>query len=315
MRKTMYNYDDILLQPKYTNLQTRSEADTSILFGGKRFRLPIVPANMASVVDENLACWLASRDYFYIMHRFRVDAVSFAKSMREKGHYISISIGVNQESFKDLEVLKTENIKPDFITIDIAHGHCKKMQDMVTYTKQVFPESFLIAGNVCTPEGLRDLENWGADSVKVGIGPGSVCTTKLKTGFSCPQFSAVLQCSQIATKPVIADGGIRYNGDIAKALVAGADMVMVGGMLSGYEESPGEVLLVDGQRKKLYYGSASEYNKKHSNNVEGVQIFVDYKGPIEHKYEELTQDLRSSISYSGGKDISAFATTDYIIVH
>lgn len=147
----------------------------------------------------------------------------------------------------------------------------------------------------------------------------SVCTTKLKTGFSCPQFSAVLKCAAVANKPVVADGGIEHNGDIAKALAAGADMVMAGGIFAGFDESPGNTVEFTEHghtvKRKEYFGSASEHNKGEKKNVEGRKIFVDYRGPIADKFKEIKEDLQSSISYSGGNDLSAFNGVKWVVIH
>lgn len=149
----------------------------------------------------------------------------------------------------------------------------------------------------------------------------SVCTTKLNTGFSRPQFSAVLDCATNANVPIIADGGIEHNGDIAKALVAGATMVMAGGIFAGHIESPGEILTLCDEhgneyaRKKVYYGSASEHNKGHKRNIEGRKILIDLKGPVKNKYDEITQDLQSSISYAGGHCLRDLLRTKWVIVH
>lgn len=320
-----YNYKDILLQPKFSSLESRSQADTSIVFGRHTFKLPICIANMKTVIDEQLAAWCAQQGYFYVMHRFNVDALEFIQNMRTLGLISSISLGVNDDSYQLVDDMVEKNLSPDYITIDIAHGHCEKMQDILKYINDAkfrFPNTFkpfVIAGNVCTPEGLQTLEAWGADSVKIGIGPGSVCTTKLKTGFSCPQFSAVLKCAAVATKPVVADGGIEHNGDIAKALVAGADMVMAGGIFAGFDESPGNTVefTENGHtvKRKEYFGSASEHNKGEKKNVEGRKIFVDYRGPIADKFKEIREDLQSSISYSGGKDLTSFNGVKWVVIY
>ncbi len=324
MSDVAYNYKDILLQPRHSELHSRSEADTSAKLGDFTFDLPVCIANMKTVIDESLALWCAKNNLFYVMHRFNVDEVSFVKNMKSQGLVASISLGVNEDSYEVLENLVNGNVSPDFITIDIAHGDCLKMQLMMDYINEArfrFPsfKPFIIGGNVCTVEGVKFLESLHCDAVKVGIGPGSVCTTKLKTGFSHPQFSAVLKCVEAATTTIIADGGIEHNGDIAKALVAGADMVMAGGIFAGFDESPGSpVTMVEHGHEvkyKEYFGSASEHNKSEKKNVEGRKILVPYRGPIADKFAEIKQDLQSSISYAGGKDLSAFNGVKWVVVH
>lgn len=170
------------------------------------------------------------------MHRFEVDNVQFVRNMKLKGLFSSISLGVKQESYDAVEQMAKEELCPDYITIDIAHGHAESVRRIIEHIKKHLPKSFVIAGNIATPEAVIDLEYWGADATKIGIGPGRVCITKLKTGFGTGgwQLSALKWCSRVATKPIIADGGIRCHGDIAKSIRFGASMVMIGYLLSGH---------------------------------------------------------------------------------
>jgi len=185
---------------------------------------------------------------------------------------------------------------------------------MLEHMKKHLPASFVIAGNVCTTEGAQALAEWGANAVKVGVGPGSVCHTKLKTGFSRPQFTAVMECSSAVAIPVIADGGVVENGDVAKALVAGARMVMVGRLLAGFEESPGrKIIHEDGRITKEYFGSASENNKGVKEYVEGCRVEIPYRGSIADKLLDMEHSLRSGVSYAGGTDLNAFAGVKWVI--
>lgn len=308
------HYKDILLLPRYSTVNSRENVDVSRSLGNVLFKLPIIPANMKTVISQDLAVNLVKKGYFYVMHRFGVDTFSFAQEMKSHGLVISISVGVNEDSKQVISNLAKEKIMPHFITIDIAHGHCLKMKKMIAFIKKTLPQSFVIAGNVCTEEGASDLESWRADAIKVGVGPGAVCSTRLKTGFSRPQFSAVLKCSRAVSIPIIADGGIVENGDIAKALVAGAYMVMVGKLLAGFEESPGKKIIHDdGRITKEYFGSASEQNKGAKEYVEGHRIEIPYRGSIFDKLKEIEQSLRSSVSYAGGKDLGWFAQVKWVI--
>ena len=305
------HYHDVLLLPRMAAVNSRDDTDISVKLGKERFILPVVPANMKTVINEELALWLSEHGYFYIHHRFGIDPVAFTKLMKSCNQIASISLGVNEESMKMVHKL-AENDKPDYITVDIAHGHCNKMASMVRHIKKYLPDSFLIAGNVCTREGTRFLVDLGVDAVKVGIGPGKVCTTKLMTGFSRPQFSAVLECAK-EFKTIIADGGIEHNGDVAKALVAGATMVMAGSLLAGFDESPGKKIIHDdGRLTKEYFGSASEANKGAKEFIEGRRIEIPYRGSIHDKLQEIKQSLRSSVSYAGGHDLSCFKDVDWI---
>lgn len=313
----VFDYEDIQLIPNKCIVDSRSECDTSIKFGPRTFKIPVVPANMQTIIDEKLAVKLAENDYFYVMHRFEPETrIGFIKDMNQKGLFTSISVGIKPEEFQFIDQLKAENLKPDYITIDVAHGHSDRVINMIKYIKENIPESFLIAGNVGTPEGVRELENAGADATKVGIGPGKVCITKLKTGFGTGgwQLAAIRLCAKAASKPIIADGGVRNDGDIAKSIRFGASMVMIGSLLAGHKESPGKIIEKDGQKYKAYFGSASEYQKGEYKNVEGKRMLVPYKGEIMDTLKEMQQDLQSSISYAGGKNLNSLRKVDYVIV-
>lgn len=313
----IFDYEDVQLIPNKCIVESRSECDTNVKFGPKTFKLPVVPANMQTVMNEELAEWFASNDYFYIMHRFDEEGrIPFIKKMQSQNFFASISVGVKDNEYTFIEQLSNEGLVPEYITIDIAHGHSEQVIRMIKHIKQHIPETFVIAGNVGTPEGVRELENAGADATKVGIGPGRVCITKIKTGFGTGgwQLAAINACSKAARKPMIADGGIRTNGDIAKSIRFGASMVMVGSLFAAHEESPGETVELEGKLYKEYFGSASEFQKGERKNVEGKKMFVEHKGSLKDTLIEIEQDLQSSISYAGGKDLHSITKVDYVIV-
>jgi GMP reductase len=306
----------VLLLPRKCRVESRSECDASLEFGGRRFKLPVVPANMKTVLDERLCLWLARNGYFYVMHRFDLDNVKFVRRMKEGGAFASISVGVKQADHDTVDKLAAEGLIPEYVTIDIAHGHADTVKNMIFHLKQKLPDTFVIAGNVGTPEAIIDLETWGADATKVGIGPGKVCITRMKTGFGTGgwQLSALKWCARVATKPIIADGGIREHGDIAKSIRFGATMVMVGSMLAGHEESPGQAVDVDGRRFKEYYGSASDFNKGEYKHVEGKRILEPVKGKLADTLREMEEDLQSSISYAGGTKLADIRKVNYVIL-
>jgi GMP reductase len=295
-------------------VESRSECDAGVVLGGRRFRLPVVPANMKTVVDETISLWLAKNGYFYVMHRFDLDNVAFVERMHAQGVFASISLGVKKPDYDTVDALAAANLVPEYVTIDIAHGHADSVKNMIAHLKAKLPQSFVIAGNVGTPEAVIDLENWGADATKVGIGPGKVCITKLKTGFGTGgwQLSALKWCARVATKPIIADGGIRDHGDIAKSVRFGASMVMIGSLFAGHEESPGRTVEVDGELFKEYYGSASDYNKGEYKHVEGKRILEPIKGKLADTLIEMEQDVQSSISYAGGKALMDIRKVNYV---
>jgi len=312
----IFDYDNILLLPRKCRVQSRAECDSGVTLGKHTFRLPVVPANMKTVVNESICEWLAANGYFYVMHRFDLDNLKFVRDCKAKGMYASVSLGVKQADYDTVAAWRAEGLCPDYITIDIAHGHSDNVHRMITHLKEHLPDAFIIAGNVGTPEAVIDLETWGADATKVGIGPGKVCITKLKTGFGTGgwQLSALKWCARVATKPIIADGGIREHGDIAKSIRFGASMVMIGSMLAGHEESPGQTVEVDGRLFKEYYGSASDFNKGEYKHVEGKRILEPIKGRLADTLIEMEQDLQSSISYAGGTRLMDIRKVNYVIL-
>ncbi|TCN24985.1 GMP reductase [Mesobacillus foraminis] len=315
--ENVFDYEDIQLIPNKCVVNSRSECDTSVTLGGRTFKLPVVPANMQTIIDEKIALYLAENGYFYIMHRFEPEKrLSFIQDMKQRGLYASISVGVKEEEYGFIQQLAEEQLIPEYITIDIAHGHSNAVIEMIQHIKRYLPDSFVIAGNVGTPEAVRELENAGADATKVGIGPGKVCITKIKTGFGTGgwQLAALRWCAKAASKPVIADGGIRTHGDIAKSVRFGATMVMIGSLFAGHEESPGVTIEKDGKLFKEYFGSASEFQKGEKKNVEGKKMYVEYKGPLQETLTEMEQDLQSSISYAGGTKLNAIRNVDYVVV-
>ena len=312
----IFDYDNVLLLPRKCRVESRAECDAGVELGGRHFRLPVVPSNMKTVVNESICEWMARSGYFYVMHRFDFDNLQFVRAMTERGVYSSISLGVKKPDYDTVAHLLAEGLSPDYITIDIAHGHADTVRAMISHLKEKLPRAFIIAGNVATPEAVIDLENWGADATKVGVGPGKVCITKLKTGFGTGgwQLSALKWCARVATKPIIADGGIRSHGDIAKSVRFGANMVMIGSLFAGHEESPGKTVEVDGQLFKEYYGSASDFNKGEYRHVEGKRILEPIKGKLADTLIEMEQDVQSSISYSGGTKLMDIRKVNYVIL-
>jgi GMP reductase len=320
-----YNYQDVYLRPRRTVVNSRKECDVSVVFGGRKFSLPVYPSNMKSVINEDTCEFLAKKNLFYTMHRFGVDAVAFTHRMQSQGLIASISIGVNDDTYNQLDELVKANLCPEYITLDIANGWCTKAEKMIKYVKDNFcvNKTFLIAGNVASKEACADLHSWGADAIKAGIAGGKVCITKNKTGFHRPMVTTVLDCAEYcngANVPLIADGGIVEHGDVAKALACGADLIMAGSLFAGFDQSAGNIIEValDGKqphRYKEYFGSASQYNKGEYKNVEGKKILIDYKGNMEKLLNELKEDLQSSVSYSGGHRLSDLINAEIISVH
>ena len=233
---------------------------------------------------------------------------------------VGAAVSTSKDSIDRIDALVNENV--DIITIDTAHGHSKSVIDTLKYIKKNYPQQQVIAGNVATSDAAESLIKSGADAVKVGIGPGSICTTRIVAGVGVPQLSAIYECSKLSKKykiPIIADGGIRYSGDIAKAIAAGADTVMLGGLLAGTDEAPGEVEMFEGRTYKSYRGMGSigamqsgskdRYFQDHTTESkklipEGIEGRVPYKGTMKSILHQLMGGLRSSMGYLGCKNIS-----------
>ena len=310
MQDSLFSYDDICLLPKYSELETRADGDTSLTFLGRKFQLPVVPANMQDVISWDIADALQTNDYFYIMHRFDGANSKIPHDIKEcfNDKLFSISLGVNEDSKREyFELLKNEQV-PHFVTIDVAHGHHKKVKEMINFLrpktgvpKAMYPK--IIAGNVATADGYRFLCDLGVDAVKVGIGGGSICSTRYKTGFHIPTASSVYECAQLDLGiPIIADGGLTHFGDVAKALTLGATMVMSGRWFAECIDSPAKIH----NGKKIYRGSTSFESKGHNNHVEGHTLEITEGSTYADRLTEIQQALRSSISYAGGTDLGAF---------
>lgn len=298
------NYGDVYMRPQKTVVASRSVCNTSVKLGKNSFDMPVYAANMRSVVNQETCEFFANHKWFYTMHRFGVDSLSFTSQMHKQGLISSISVGVQESDETLISSFSPENA-PEFITIDIANAYTDRVMRVLGFIKSKLPNTFVIAGNVATPEAVEALQLWGADAIKVGIAAGVSCITKNKTGFHRPMVTTIIECAQAALVPIIADGGIKEHGDIAKAIACGATMVMAGSLFSGYDESAGDILEINGHKYKEYYGSASEFNKSRRQHIEGKRILVDYKGSMVRLLDELQEDLRSSISYAGGSDLTA----------
>lgn len=312
-----FDYQDINLIPKKCIVNSRSDCKTTVKLGKYTVEMPVIPANMECVINDDIAIQLARAGYFYVHHRFNTDALEFSRKMKALNLPISISIGVNQDSYALLLLLQENHLMPDFLTIDIAHGHSIKMQNIIQWIRTTFVDQpYIIAGNVCTPEAVKDLELWGANAIKVGIGPGSACTTYNATGFGSrnTQASVIMECANACTNSIIiADGGIKDPGDIAKSIVLGARMVMVGGMFSALTDSPGSIVRgIDGQLYKEFWGSASAFQNGKQKHIEGTKKLLPLKQrTVLEEMAYLKECLQSAISYGGGQCLESLRSVAY----
>lgn len=247
----------------------------------------------------------------------------FPKSTKDKNGRLRVAAAISVRDDWKERISALVNVSVDAIVVDTAHGHSQFVLDLVKEIKSEFPSLDLIAGNVATPEATEDLIKSGADCVKIGIGAGSSCTTRIIAGVGVPQLSAVIDCAEIGLKyqtPIIADGGIRYSGDVAKSLAAGANVVMLGGMLAGMDESPGETIVYEGRRYKSYRGMGSlaamkegggeRYFQQEKDELklvpEGIEGMVPFRGPVNNAIFQLIGGLKSSMGYCGSKNLKSF---------
>lgn len=321
MTDPIFDFQQINLVPKLCIVDSRSECDTSIHLGKYMFKLPIVPANMESVINEELCIKLAHAGYFYIQHRFNINIVEFVRKMHNLDLPSSISIGVNEDAYEVLNELISQSMYPDYITIDIAHGHSIKMQRILEFIRtKMSSKIYVIAGNVCTPEGVQDLEKWGANAVKIGIGPGSACTTYHTTGFGSRGMQAwivqdCVRAKKLEETDIIADGGIKDPGDIVKCISFGAKMVMVGGLFSAHKDSPGATIVgKDDALYKEFWGSASKHQSSKENRIEGIKKLLPMVDKtVLEECEYLTECIQSAISYAGGNTLDALRHLDFYV--
>jgi len=307
--QTYLTFDDVALLPQYSNIKSRLDTKLDTRLTKKiTMKLPIVASNMDTVINEKMADVLLKNGSIPIFHRF----CSFEKQKEIVEKYKNecfVSYGL-----KDLDNLfKLLELGALGVCIDIAHGHCKKMIKMISEIKKKYPSKQIIAGNVCTPLACHDLITAGADAIKVGIGPGSACTTRIVTGFGAPQFSAIKECSKICSKfkvPLIADGGIRNSRDIILALAAGADTVMIGGLFAKTYESASKKFQKGGETYCVYRGQASKefqidfYGTLKKKTVpEGIEYKTICSGSCQDLIYKLCGGLRSGLTYGGAINI------------
>ena len=301
--------ENLITAPVGTDIETAKE----ILRKYKIEKLPLVDDNF------NLKGLITIKDI--------EKAIKYPNSAKDENGRLLVgaAVGVTKDIMRRVKALV--EAKVDAVVVDTAHGHSKGVLEAVAAIKEQYPDIQLIAGNVATAEGTRDLINAGADAVNVGIGPGSICTTRIIAGIGVPQITAIMDCAEEAdkwNKPVIADGGIKYSGDITKALAAGASTVMIGSLFAGTEESPGDVEIYKGRSYKVYRGMGSlgamesgsrdRYFQEDSKKLvpEGVEGRVPYKGPLSETVFQLVGGLRAGMGYCGAKDLKELRHAQFI---
>ena len=345
------DYKDVLLRPKRSTLTSRKEVDLNRSFTFRNslksyYGIPIMAANMDGVGTQRVASELARQGLFtcLVKHYSAEDITNYLHEfslMNEKEYgvtgSVAVSVGITQDDKDKLQKIYTHNKSLQYICIDVANGYTERFIDFVKFARDNYPDLTIIAGNVVTGDITEELILAGADIVKVGIGPGSVCTTRIKTGVGYPQLSATIECADAAHGlggHIIADGGCTSPGDVAKAFAAGADFVMIGGMLAGHDEGGGEVItkfystgqveeaqnstpedrifrdIFEEKKFVQFYGMSSKAaNEKHFGGLkeyrssEGREVLVPYKGKISDTVQDILGGLRSACTYVGASKL------------
>ena len=322
-------YDDVLLLPDASEVVPSEVLTKTSLTRRISLDIPLISAAMDTVTESAMAIAMAKLGGIGIIHRNLAieEQVTHAKLVKGAGLIVGAAVGVGDDGFKRAQELIEVGV--DVIVVDTAHGHHRAVLDAIERIKSNYSDQEIIGGNVATRAGAQALINAGADAVKIGVGPGSICTTRVIAGVGVPQITAIMEAAKACKKadvPLIADGGLQYSGDIAKAIVSGADSVMLGSLLAGCDESPGELIESGGKKFKRYRGMGSlgamqsrgetkSYSKDRymQDDVlsedklvpEGIEGKVSYRGPVGDVVHQLVGGLRSGMGYAGAEDISA----------
>lgn len=312
-------FDDVLLVPQFSSVLP-SDTDTSTKLGSLNLKIPILSAAMDTVTEARLAQAIAIAGGVGVIHKSMSpeQQAEQVRQVKAANLFVGASIGIGEDGQMRADLLGAAGV--DMIVVDTAHGHTQLVIECVDRLKQKYPSLVVVAGNIVTAEAALALAKVGADVVKVGIGPGSICTTRIVAGVGYPQLTAVQNVASAlkgTLTSVIADGGIRFSGDIVKALAAGAHAVMLGGLFAGTDESPGEVQIIDGQSYKSYRGMGSaaaakagsadryfQHKQKGKFTEEGADGFRPYSGSVQDVLEPLVGGLRLGMGYLGAKNIA-----------
>lgn len=316
-------FDDVLLVPQKSAVLPRDVTLRTRLTKKLWLEIPLLSSPMDTVTEAAMAIAMGKEGGLGIIHKNLSgdEQVAAVKQVKQAGYQVGAAVSVGDKA--KIRAKELVAAKVDVLVVDSAHGHSKGVLDMVTFLKKTYSKVQVVGGNIATAAATRDLIKAKADAIKVGIGPGSICTTRIVAGVGVPQLTAIMQCAAVAKKagiPIIADGGIRYSGDIVKALAAGANAVMMGGALAGTDEAPGEITEYNGVKMKVYRGMGSlEAMQRGSKDrylqesvteakklvPEGIVGRIKYKGPVEQVVYQLLGGLRSGLGYCGAETITA----------
>lgn len=337
--KTYLTFDDVQIMPVCSGIESRSNCVTKTQFTRNyKLNIPLVASPMASICGGKMAVAMIQMGGTGIIHRFntveeQLQEVELFKdlmydylsvrygysppdALAYHDYIIAAAIGSKVSDFD--RAYQLVNAGVNVLVIDVAHGHHSSVQrmlgELVEWRTRSDNKFDIVAGNIATPQAAVDLEKWGADALRVGIGGGSVCETRVRTGVGIPQITCLEEIAEVATVPIISCGGARYPGDVAKAIAAGASTVILGSMISGTTETPGHTMMFGtyGKRQpmKIYHGSASDVQKiltdSNMSNIEGTAAMVAVKGPVANVVDEIMDGLRSAMSYVGAADLVEF---------
>lgn len=313
-------FSDVLLEPQRSSIRSRSQVSLKTKITPKlEINFPIISINMDCVTGPEMAIAMAKYGGVSFYPRFAPPEVQSqeVKKIIDQGFPVIPAVGIKDTEMQRVDLLVSVGAK--VITIDVAHGHQESCLEFIQAVKKKYPDVEIIAGVVGTYQGARDLFLSGADAVRVGVGPGTICTTRLVTGSGVPQITALLEAyraGQEFGRPIIADGGTRNSGDVVKALAAGGNAVVIGSQLAGTDESPGEIVNLNGRQCKVYNAStsktekekqfaknSSDKSKNYTIQVEGMEAYVPYRGPLNGVLAQLEAGIRSGLSYSGSLSI------------
>lgn len=307
MREAL-SYDDVLLVPQYSEIRSRSQIDIS----SDPLKIPIISSPMDTVTESDMAIAMANAGGLGVIHRYNSIDKQAEEVRKVKQHtdLVCAAIGISGD-YKD-RTFELHSAGCNMFCLDVAHGHHIMMKEAIEWIKAIHPDVKIMAGNVATGNGYADLSEWGADYVRCNVGGGSICSTRIQTGHGYPGLQTLFDCRDAREMygleaKIIADGGIRNSGDIVKALAAGADFVMLGSLLAGTKESPGESFIQEGVLKKVYRGMASKEAQQNwkgtYSSFEGVSSTILYRGSVVDVLNDLERGIRSGLSYSGAKNI------------
>ena len=310
-------YNDMLLVPQYSDIKSRSEVDIGSALDGPyayvSLRLPIIASPMDTISEEEMGVAMWQEGGLAVVHRYNtIDRQLDIMDQIIVGSQCNAAAAIGTSGDYLERATALYDVGTRILCVDVAHGHHILMKEALHELRDCFGDSVhIMAGNVATLEGYNDLVDWGADSVRCNIGGGSICSTRIQTGHGVPGLHTIIECARSdRNAPIIADGGIRNSGDIVKALAAGADFVMLGSLLAGTDETPGDIITTHEGKFKSYRGMASkdaqvEWRGKTA-SLEGIATTVPCKGPVDDILEELERGIRSGLSYSGARTLREF---------